>query len=139
MHEETLYLETKNVLERIRAEGILKDFYLAGGTALALQLGHRKSIDLDFFSKNYPSKNEVLVREFEKYHPTISMEDEGTLSLFIDEVKVSFFKYKYKLLEKPAYYNGVKLASVLDIACMKLIAISQRGAKKDFVDTTLFA
>ena len=133
MHEETLYLKTKNTLEKIQKEEMLKDFYLAGGTALALQLGHRKSIDLDFFSQKYPSQ-EQLIQALNKYQPVIAQQATGTLDVFIDEVKVSFFDYKYTLLEDTYLYKQVRLASTLDIACMKIAAISQRGTKKDFVD-----
>jgi predicted nucleotidyltransferase component of viral defense system len=133
MHEETLYLKTKTTLEKLQNETILKDFYLAGGTALALHLGHRKSIDLDFFSQKYPSQ-EQLIQVLNKYKPLITQQATGTLDVFIDEVKVSFFEYKYPLLETTISFKQTKLASLLDIACMKIAAISQRGTKKDFVD-----
>jgi predicted nucleotidyltransferase component of viral defense system len=133
MYEETLYLKTKNTLEKIQNEHIIKSFYLAGGTALALQLGHRKSIDLDFFSHTYPSQEQIL-QNLNKHKPTIILQDRGTLDVFIDEVKVSFFDYKYTLLEDTIPYKQIRLASALDIACMKITAISQRGTKKDFVD-----
>lgn len=133
MHEETLYLKTKRTLEKIQAEEILKNFYLAGGTALALQLGHRKSVDLDFFSPKYPSQ-EQLLQTLNKYSPTVAQQAVGTLDIFIDEVKVSFFEYKYPLLEDTLAYKNIALAKLLDIACMKIVAISQRGTKKDFVD-----
>lgn len=133
MYEETLYLKTKNTLSKIQDEKILEDFYLAGGTALALQLGHRKSIDLDFFSKDYP-KQDVLLQSLSKYNPTIAQNSIGTLDTFIDDVKVSFFNYSYSLLKDTVTFNNVELASIIDIACMKLVAISQRGTKKDFVD-----
>ena len=133
MHEETLYLKTKNTLEKIRHEEMLNSFYMAGGTALALQLGHRKSVDLDFFSQNYPS-HERLLQTFGKYQLIIVQQAKGTLDVFIDDVKVSFFEYKYPLLEDTHPYKQIKLASTLDIACMKIAAIAQRGTKKDFVD-----
>ena len=133
MHEETLYLKTKIALEKVQNEIILKNFYLAGGTALALQLGHRKSIDLDFFSQNYPAQ-EQLLQSLEEYQPVVAQQAKGTLDVFVYDVKVSFFEYKYPLLENTHPYNQIKLASILDIACMKIAAISQRGTKKDFVD-----
>lgn len=133
MHEETLYLKTKNALEKVRAEELLQSFYLAGGTALALQLGHRKSIDLDFFSQKYPP-HEQLLQALKKYQPTIVQQSTGTLDIFINEVKISFFEYVYPLLENTIKYKELEIASPLDIACMKISAISQRGSKKDFVD-----
>lgn len=133
MHEETLYIETKNVLEKIQTRETLRGFYLAGGTALALQLGHRKSVDLDFFSQNYPAQ-ESLLQNLNKYQPTVLQQDEGTLDIFIDKVKISFFEYKYPLLEKTVKYKAIELAQLLDIACMKIAAVAQRGTKKDFAD-----
>lgn len=133
MYEETLYLKTKNVLEKIQGEEILKSFYMAGGTSLALQLGHRKSVDLDFFSSKYPA-NEKLLQALVKYKPVITQQIKGSLDLFIDEVKVSFFEYPYPLLERTILFKQIHLAGVLDVACMKLAAIAQRGARKDFVD-----
>ena len=133
MHEETLYIKTKNTLEKIQAVPTLQGFYLAGGTALALQLGHRKSIDLDFFSQKYPSQ-EQLIQALNRYQPVIAQRATGTLDVFIDEVKVSFFDYKYPLLKTTILFKQIELASTLDIACMKIAAISQRGTKKDFVD-----
>ena len=133
MHEETLYLETKKVLEKIWDEPLLKDFYLAGGTALALHLGHRKSVDLDFFSETYPAQ-EQLLQTFNKYNPSIARQAAGTLDLYVDTVKISLFEYKYPLLQEKVRYENINLATILDIACMKLVAVAQRGTKKDFVD-----
>jgi predicted nucleotidyltransferase component of viral defense system len=133
MHEEALYLNTKQLLRRIRVESFLDNFYLAGGTALALQLGHRKSVDLDFFSPIFP-RQEQLLQELSGYNPQIAQQAKGTLDTYISGVKVGFFEYKYPLLEPLVKYETVQLAQVLDIACMKLSAITSRGAKKDFVD-----
>jgi hypothetical protein len=133
MHEKTLYLKTRQVLENIQSEEILEKFYLAGGTALALHLGHRKSVALHFFSSRYPP-HEQLLQYLNQYNPKITQQDIGTLDVFINDVKVSFFEYNYPLLEDTTSYQNIELASVIDIACMKLVAVSQRGTKKDFVD-----
>ncbi len=133
MYPETLYPKTKQVLDKLRSDPILEPFYLAGGTALSLQLGHRKSIDLDFFSSNFP-EIDILKQKLKDLDPTVIQEAPGTLDVLIDDVKVSFLEYKYKLLEDFVDFEGVKLAGVLDIACMKLSAMSSRGSKKDFVD-----
>jgi predicted nucleotidyltransferase component of viral defense system len=133
MHEETLILKTKEVLEKIQNETLLQEFYLAGGTALALQLGHRKSVDLDFFSTNIFNVSE-LISNLQKFNPVISQQNKNSLDLYIDDVKVSFLEYRYPLLEKLISYNNIFLAHEMDIACMKITAISQRGTKKDFID-----
>lgn len=133
MYENTLYPKTLTTLEKIQQTEIIKSFYLAGGTALALQLGHRKSNDLDFFSQKYPLQ-ENLIKAISTYRPTIIQQATGTLDLLIDDVKVSFFNYDYPLIKPLIQYRDIKLASSLDIACMKIVAIAQRGTKKDFVD-----
>ena len=133
MHEEALYLNTKRVLRRLSSGSALENFYLAGGTALALQLGHRRSVDLDFFSPSFSNVNKFLDK-LSEYKPQITQQAEGTLDVYIDEVKVSFLDYNYPLLEKTAKYEDVDLASVLDIGSMKISAIASRGTKKDFVD-----
>jgi len=111
----------------------LQQFYLAGGTALALQLGHRKSIDLDFFTPVFP-KHDILLQDIHSLAPTVINQTQGTLDVVIDTVKVSFLSYTYPLLFDLQDYNSCKLAHIKDIACMKLSAISSRGSKKDFVD-----
>lgn len=126
-------------MERINGCEFISDFYLAGGTALALLIGHRQSIDFDFFSntkfsnlKILDSLNEIL-KDDEQIE--IKEQDKDTLILFINNVKLSFFFYSHKLLgEKITILNNINLASLKDILAMKLIAISQRGTKKDFID-----
>jgi predicted nucleotidyltransferase component of viral defense system len=133
MHEATLYPKTKQILDQISSEPFLNHFYLAGGTALALQLGHRKSSDLDWFSPQFP-KIQLLLQNLNKYKVTVTQTAPGTLDTLIDGVKVSFLEYTYPMIEKLVPFNGIQMASVSDIACMKITAISSRGSKKDFVD-----
>ena len=108
---------------------------LAGGTALALRLGHRISNDLDFFMKDVFS-TESLIASIRKTGLSFNIfaESEGTLVLSIEGLKVSFFSYEYGFIEKPLGYEGLKIAGILDIASMKVIAILQRGSKRDFID-----
>lgn len=133
MHDDTLYPKTNIVLVALQSEAFLSQFYLAGGTALALQIGHRKSIDLDFFIAQFPSQV-TLVHDLSTFKPTISQQATGTLDVYIQDVKVSFLEYPYPLINPLVTYEKIQMASVLDIACMKVIAISSRGSKKDFVD-----
>ncbi len=111
-------------------------FYLAGGTALALQFGHRTSRDLDFYTKKHfnPIK---LTKEFKKvfkkdFGAPTSAED--TLWLRIKNTDLSFFRYPYPLIRPLVSYETVKLASIEDIIAMKIEAIITRGKKRDFVD-----
>lgn len=120
--------DLRDILKKYRAT-------LAGGTALALHLGHRISIDLDFFT-GVDFKVESIISEIRKkrYPFRIISEGEGYLIVDLDGMKVSLFKYDYPFMEKPVIYKGVQVAAILDIASMKVIAISQRGTKRDFVD-----
>ncbi|HWR59529.1 MAG TPA: nucleotidyl transferase AbiEii/AbiGii toxin family protein [Thermodesulfovibrionales bacterium] len=118
-------------------KGMLNKYHavLAGGTALALQIGHRISEDLDFFTtKGF--RAESMISEIRKTgHPfRIISEGEGSLVADVAGIKVSFLKYDYPFLEKPALIDGIQVASVLDIAAMKVIAVSQRGTRRDFID-----
>lgn len=133
MFEKAIDSKTRQVLIKIRETQVLENFYLAGGTALSLILGHRKSIDLDFFSSSFP-KFEILVAKLKTLNPKVINQDKGTLDLYIDGVKVSFLEYKYPLVGDFLEFDQVKVASLEDIACMKLSAISSRGSKKDFID-----
>ena len=132
MHEETLNQNTASVLEKVTE--IAKPFYLAGGTALALQLGHRISIDLDFFTEDHFSTSDLVEKLKDVGQLKIDDQSEHTLNGSIDGVKISFFRYQYKLVFPTIEYRGIKLADERDIAAMKIVAISDRGTKKDFVD-----
>lgn len=134
MHTETLAPETQRVLEAVAKQLSVTDFYLAGGTALALQIGHRESVDLDFFSAT-DFKRETLkaaLATFGRY--ILTNEEEGTLDGSLDDVKISFLRYEYPMLFPLISFDGIHLADIRDIACMKLDAVSSRGSKKDFID-----
>src|SRR3990167_404937 len=134
MYPETLAPETRRVLEKISQQPFIEDFYLVGGTALALHIGHRESIDLDFFSSQDFSL-EKLKREISaigRYR--LTNEEEGTLDGTLDDVKLTCIRYDYPLLFPLVEWNGAQLADERDIACMKIDAVSSRGSKKDFID-----
>lgn len=110
-------------------------FYLSGGTALALQLGHRTSLDLDFYTeKKFDNKKLLLELEKKFKNVILIQKPEQTLIVKINEIEVSFFHYSYSLVYPPVKIEGVPLASKEDIAAMKIIAISDRGTKRDFID-----
>ena len=112
-----------------------RGFYLAGGTALALQLGHRTSVDFDFYSTE-PFEPEPLLSEMNRLvkRTTQVQVKANTLILECDKVQTSAFYYPYRLLKPPVETGDVLLASVEDIAAMKIIAIIQRGRRRDFID-----
>lgn len=121
-------------MEKIAKSQIAKTFYLAGGTGLALQLGHRESLDLDWFSRN-PLSNSDLKKELANLGKfTLDNESKGTINGLLDEIRVSFFYYDYDQLFPFISFGGINLADERDIAAMKIDAISSRGSKKDFID-----
>jgi len=134
MHPEAVSAKTRRVLEKIRQSGLGRDFYLAGGTALAIQLGHRESLDLDWFSASDFSNSKIKEELASLGKFELKSEEEGTIHGLLDGVRVSFLRYKYNLLFPFVDFEGVNLAEERDILAMKLDAISARGSKKDFVD-----
>ena len=134
MHTNPINEKTQRVLEKVKKCKFIGDFYLVGGTALAIQLGHRESIDLDFFSRKLFSVSDIEkeLSLIGKY--ILNKKDEKTLDGILDGVKISFFYYDYDQLYPFVKFSGIKLADEKDIACMKIDAISSRGSKKDFID-----
>jgi hypothetical protein len=108
-------------------------FYLAGGTALALHIGHRRSIDFDFFSATEFDQSKLGNRLAAMGKVMRLAESEGTLHCTLDGIKLSFFHYPHPLC-RAIEWQKLHIASILDIAVMKLEAIAGRGNKKDFVD-----
>lgn len=113
-------------------------FYLAGGTALALHIGHRDSIDFDFFTEQVID-TEKLFQELQQVfssHSIVKIQDEkNTLGIIIDNsIKVSFMTYAYSLLKPLVVTDYFAMASIADIGCMKCSAITSRGVMKDYVD-----
>jgi len=114
--------------------GILKDAYLAGGTAAALQLGHRISVDFDFFTtKEFVPK--VFSTELSKLGSFDEEQaDKGTVIGEFEGIKFSLFIYKYPLVLPPLKHFLLNIADIRDIAAMKIDAVATRGAKRDFID-----
>ena len=124
---------TRRVFESL-AKVLTEDFYLAGGTALAIHLGHRLSVDLDWFSAKNFSHQTLKETLSQVGHFELRAEDEGTIHGLLDGVRVSFLRYPYPL-EFPAIdFMDARLADERDIAAMKLDAVSSRGSRKDFID-----
>ncbi|MFH1462623.1 MAG: nucleotidyl transferase AbiEii/AbiGii toxin family protein [bacterium] len=134
MPQEIISRKTKANLETLKKAGIAEGFYLAGGTGLALQLKHRLSIDLDFFTqKSIETKNLIQkIKEFGKL--AVEKEGKDTLVCIFNGTRLTFLRYNYPLLFKAKKIQGIKVADSRDIGCMKIDAVSSRGAKKDFID-----
>jgi hypothetical protein len=134
MFEETLVEGARDCLALLGKSGLLSEAYLAGGTALALQLGHRISVDFDFFTqKQFKPRqfSDELSRlgQFEE-----EQAEKGTVLGIFNGIKFSLFLYEHPISHPLQDFASVQLASIKDIAAMKVDAVSSRGLKRDFID-----
>lgn len=136
MRTKILTASQSDVLERLKGLSEVVGFYLAGGTALALRLGHRRSIDFDFFTAG--DFDAIDLRErLRTIFGEVPVRSLAPRTLYVSllGVTTSFFAYRYPLLESPeATPWGFGLAGLRDIAAMKLEAVAGRGSRKDFID-----
>lgn len=134
LHKETITPATLELLKGLMNDELLKDFFLVGRTALSLQIGHRISIDLDFFSLK-PFDQNRLLSHLEKRKLMLDFLDRNTVKGRINEVAVDFITHAYPLVKEFRLEEGIRLASLEDIAAMKLNAIVGNGTRlKDFID-----
>ncbi len=112
------------------------DFYLAGGTALALQIGRRISVDFDLFSDKEIPENflDKVKKYFIENSLSVSVNNHDELTVFIDEIKITFLKYPFPVLFELVDYKEVKLLDIREIAATKAYTIGRRGSYKDYVD-----
>lgn len=133
-HREVIPASTEATLLALREAKLLDGFYLAGGTGLALQTGHRISLDLDFFAPEHFDEDAFLQRLQMLDGFALAARAPYTLHATIQETKVSFLGYAYPILFPANPFLGVAIADPRDIACMKVSAIASRGTKRDFID-----
>ncbi|MFA6293814.1 MAG: nucleotidyl transferase AbiEii/AbiGii toxin family protein, partial [Victivallales bacterium] len=125
---------TLGILRKLQGEPEFSELRLVGGTALALQISHRKSIDIDLFGK-LDSDSIQVMKKLDRTGKTIILSKSENIGIYsIDGIKVDVVNYPYKWLEEPVKEDGLMLAGMRDIAAMKLAAITNRGSKKDFID-----
>lgn len=130
---ETVESNTFSLLRELSKEEFLENFRLAGGTSLALQIGHRVSIDLDFFTVGHGlSFDEYDLAK--KWKTEVLNKTESILNTYIDDVKVDFVATPYPFISKERVLEKLRLASMEDIGAMKFSAVTGRGSKKDFID-----
>lgn len=134
LHLETIEPRTLQLLKSLQAIPALKDTRLVGGTSLALQLGHRNSVDLDLFGSITISADELRETIASNHSVTIVNESKNINIYLIDGIKVDVVNYQYNWLDEPIQESPVTLAGIRDIAAMKIAAVIGRGTKKDFVD-----
>jgi len=132
---QTIAKPTLELLKELMDMPSLADFVLVGGTNIALRLGHRVSIDLDLFSNSLFDTNDLLPELMMRF-PTILVGTQRSTSLqcWINEIKVDIVLHRYPWINAIEIIDGLRMASVPDIIAMKLNAIAQRGAQKDFWD-----
>ena len=135
MFEKVLSKNAKESLAVLGKSGLMKSAYLAGGTALALQIGHRYSYDFDFFTKKEFDER-IFLQKITKILPDFELEkkDWRTILGYLGKIRFSYFYYQYPLLFKTMNFSGINIADPRDIAAMKIAALSDRGTKRDFVD-----
>ena len=137
LHWNTITPAMRSVLAVYAKSKLSKEFYLAGGTALALQLGHRLSVDLDYFSttqEDIPVLMEPLRQALKVFSPILSDSSWGNLVFLANNVRVGFYGYGYEMVKPLLQAEGIALASVEDIALMKMDALLSRASRKDFHD-----
>lgn len=134
----TILPDTLELLKTMSSQPELQNMRLVGGTSLALQYGHRQSVDLDFFGHLQASQEELLQMANRIGETTIYSQSPNILQLVINGVKVDIVNYScYEWIDEPVVEEGIVLASPKDIAALKINAIEGRGTKKDFVDMFL--
>lgn len=135
LHYETISSDTLNLFKRLASLDELSEARLAGGTALALQIGHRKSIDLDFFGHIDYSMDELKMAMESVSSDVQPINSTKTMRFYVVEgVKIDVVNYPYSWIDESVIEDGLTLAGIEDIAAMKLATITNRGTKKDFID-----
>lgn len=132
---QTVFPDTLELLKTLMNHPLLNQMRLVGGTSLALQYGHRRSVDLDFFGTTTENIEELT----DTMHQCAGKVVQGSCSksiktYFLNDVKVDLVNYNYEWIDNPVLDEGLRLASTKDIAAMKVNAVMGRGTKKDFVD-----
>ena len=134
LQTQTVVPELMELLKKIMSEKLFSDFNLVGGTSLALQMGHRNSIDIDLFGNSEINPELFIEKLFEFGEVKVAQSTKNILITKINDVKVDFVNYKYPLLADCLFVENIRMLSIKDIAAMKLNAIVGRGSKKDFID-----
>ena len=142
-HWEAVPVAIRKLWPTFTSQPFMGQFYLAGGTALALQLGHRISVDLDFFpisrEVDDPIRGEIVASLSRSVEVAVVENTFGNLLMIVAGIRTGFFGYGYPLLNTPVQCEGIQLAALTDIGLMKLDAVSDRANRKDFYDLYVIA
>ena len=132
---QTVLPDTLELLKVLMRQPLMEQMRLVGGTSLALQYGHRRSVDLDFFGHTTEDVDELTSMMHECAENVVRGNCTKRIkAYFLDNVKVDVVNYDYDWIDEPVVSDGLRLASPIDIAAMKVNAVIGRGTKKDFVD-----
>ena len=135
LQKKAVSIELFSLIQKLQKDKVLGDFILAGGTALALYFGHRKSEDIDLFTKSEFDTQPLLEYLENNYGFRMNFQAASTLNGSIDNVRVDFIAHRYPYLKDPSEIDGIRIYSTEDIAAMKVNVISGDGTRaKDFID-----
>lgn len=135
LFKETVDKSTLELLKDLMLDKFFDAFILVGGTALSLQIGHRKSIDLDFFSKESFNTEEITDYLRLNYSFELDYTSKNTIKGEVNGIQMDFIAHQYPMIEDIKMIDGIRMASLLEIASMKLNAITTMGTRlKDFID-----
>ena len=135
LYKKSVDKKTLDLLIQLQAKKYLEKFYLVGGTALALQIGHRKSVDIDLFSDFSFDITQILENLSADFDFKLFFSAENTIKGSINRVQVDILAHRYPLVLEPLTENKIMMLSLQDITAMKLNAITGSGQRvKDFID-----
>ncbi|GAI81086.1 unnamed protein product, partial [marine sediment metagenome] len=135
LHQGAIETSTLELIKKLHSKEYLQGFYLVGGTALALKMGYRKSVDIDLFSNFNFDSSQMLENIHQDFPFQLYYSAPNTLKGSIDDVKVDILAHRYKYIEEQQILKGIFLLSIQDIIAMKLNAIITSGQRsKDFID-----
>ncbi|MCU0404127.1 MAG: nucleotidyl transferase AbiEii/AbiGii toxin family protein [Chitinophagaceae bacterium] len=135
LNPEIIHPNTLELLKSLMQFPALNNFVLVGGTSLAMQIGHRNSVDLDLFSPDGFDTSQLTDDLKDAFGFKLEILHRNTLIGSIENVKVDIITHNYPYVESPLFLEGIRFASIMDIAAMKLNAIAHNGTRyKDFVD-----
>jgi hypothetical protein len=133
MHPDILSKEQKELLPLIQQ--FKREFYLVGGTAIALQVGHRRSIDFDMFKLSSLNAAKTLKKLSTAKNPyVVTRRVSEQINLVMNEVKITFYQYPYAIEANVNFENVIKMPDLLTLAAMKAYALGRRAKWKDYVD-----
>jgi len=134
LQTQTVVPDLLELLKKLMTEKLFSEFNLVGGTSLALQMGHRNSVDIDLFG-NAEINVELFTEKLKNFGDVvITQSSKNILITKVNDIKVDFVNYKYPLLSDFLVLENIRMLSTKDISAMKLNAIAGRGSKKDFID-----